>query len=171
METAILNGAINMLHNFVLWMVLTHCNYQLTTSCIFINYHVGQSLWTNAVFSSLNDNVRVINWAFPYTLFFISNRVAKGSGLILGQNRRAIQNIHFAAKINIGNESYQSQKQFKSIILGRGWMNFQISVLRNSRVDPKNGVAYEKDRTRRAQEIAVLASSVDIYNNLASVKI
>ena len=27
---------------------------------------------------------------------------------------------------NIRKESYQSQKQFKGIILGRGWRNFQI---------------------------------------------
>ena len=39
------------------------------------------------------------------------------------------QNIHSGVKINIGKERYQSQKQFKGIILGRGWDKFQILVI------------------------------------------
>ena len=39
------------------------------------------------------------------------------------------QNIHSGVKINIGKESYQSQKQFKGIILGRGWGKFKIFVI------------------------------------------
>jgi hypothetical protein len=40
------------------------------------------------------------------------------------------QNIHRGVKINVGKESYQSQKQFKGIILGREMKKFSdISVL------------------------------------------